>query len=67
MTGLVMKYFVLKPAGDDVHARASRKAMRAYAGVIVNENPDLARELRDWAEQETIKFLERGHSYEHDV
>jgi hypothetical protein len=31
MNGLLMKYFVLKPAGDDRYAAASRKAMRAYA------------------------------------
>ena len=28
--GLEMKYFVLKPSGNNEHARASRAAMQAY-------------------------------------
>lgn len=31
MDGLKMKYFVLKPAGDDAYAKASRAAMNRYA------------------------------------
>lgn len=50
--GLVMKYFVLKPAGDTAHARASRAAMRAYAFAIRGHNPMLSRAVRDWAELE---------------
>ena len=50
--GLLMKYFVLKPHGDDRYAGASRKAMNAYASFIESENPELAKELRDWAANE---------------
>lgn len=53
MPGLVMKYFVLKPHGDDEYAAASRKAMRAYASHIQGENSELCQELRDWADSET--------------
>lgn len=53
MAGLQMKYFVLKPSGDDAYAKASRAAMRAYAIRIMEENPELARELTDWANTET--------------
>jgi len=30
MNGLMMKYFVLKPAGDSPYHTASRKAMKEY-------------------------------------
>jgi hypothetical protein len=50
--GLLMKYFVLKPAGNDLHARASRDAMSHYAGFIWNENPQLAEDLNKWVERE---------------
>lgn len=53
MTGLVMKYFVLKPAGSDAYAKASRAAMRAYGNHIAEENPELRKELWDWAQRET--------------
>jgi len=53
MSGLQMKYFVLKPKGDDIYAKASRTAMNRYAHVIRGENPELAQELTDW----TIKEL----------
>jgi len=45
-----MKYFVLKPKGDDIYAKASRQAMRSYAQQINKENPELADELREWAD-----------------
>jgi hypothetical protein len=50
--GLMMKYFVLKPKGKDLQARASRRAMRAYAGLIAQENEQFAYELRTWADRE---------------
>ena len=59
MDGLMMKYFVLKPGGDDVFATASRKAMRAYADVILEANPTLARGLREWADREGTAAHER--------
>lgn len=52
MTGLQMKYFVLKPKGNDEYAAASRAAMRRYSKVISNRNPLLAKKLLDWAEKE---------------
>jgi len=48
MSGLKMKYFVLKPCGFDPHAIASREAMLAYAYAIKKEDPQLAIELGDW-------------------
>ncbi len=52
MSGLQMKYFVLKPKGKDIYAEASRKAMRSYAAHIQGENPELTKELREWADSE---------------
>jgi hypothetical protein len=54
MSGLQMKYFVLKPHGHDEYAKASRAAMRAYANHIRDENPELCVELREWADRETL-------------
>ena len=50
MSGLKMKYFVLKPEGSDRYAEASRKAMRAYASHIQLENKELGDELRKWTD-----------------
>ena len=52
MSGLMMKYFVLKPAGTHAYAKASRMAMRKYADAIQQENPALATELREWTDRE---------------
>lgn len=52
MSRLKMKYFVLKPKGDDIYARASRKAMRVYASTIQQEDSQFAHELRAWADEE---------------
>ena len=51
-SGLHMKYFVLKPAGDSNYAIASRRALQAYAKWIADENPDMASELLRWAHTE---------------
>ena len=53
-TGLVMKYFVLKPKGDNKFAEASREAMKKYAEVIEETNLQLGVELRNWAGQEQL-------------
>ena len=53
--GLQMKYFVLKPKGQDEYAKASRAAMRQYARIIKETNMELADGLRDWADNETIE------------
>jgi len=50
--GLQLKYFVLKPKGKDAYAKASRAALHAYADAILNENPLLAEDLRNWANRE---------------
>ena len=55
MQGLRMKYFVLKPEGEDIYAEASRKAMRAYAAHIFVENPQFANDLKEWAKTESEK------------
>lgn len=62
--GLLMKYFVLKPKGKDVYARASRKAIRAYAMGVYAENPQLAKDLRDWADTEMLCAEAVHHSEE---
>ena len=48
MPGLQLKYFVLKPKGNDPYAHASRMAMEAYANTIKLENETLAKELGEW-------------------
>jgi hypothetical protein len=60
MTGLIMKYFVLKPAGDDAYAKASRAAMRRYADLIKEENSELCSELREWADREQIATIKEN-------
>jgi hypothetical protein len=55
MTGLKLKYFVLKPEGDNLYSAASRKALRAYAHHIRGENEQLADDLIKWAQEETEK------------
>ena len=57
MNGLEMKYFVLKPKGTDPYAKASRAAMRKYAVLIKDTNPDLASDLDEWADREMIETL----------
>ena len=52
MNGLQMKYFVLKPKGDDAYARASRKALLAYYREIRKENRELSNDLYGWVVSE---------------
>lgn len=59
MPGLQIKYFVLKPAGDDAHAMSCRAAMRCYARHIEMELPELASEVKDWADAEELASAER--------
>lgn len=47
-----MKYFVLKPHGEDEYAAASRSAMLTYARRIEGTDAILAAELRIWIEKE---------------
>ena len=60
MDGLTMKYFTLKPAGDDIYAAASRRAMRQYANMIERDNPRFAADLRSWADREWEAAVKRG-------
>ena len=62
MEGLLMKYFILKPKGSNVYAKASRLAMLKYAEVINNVNPTFANDLRKWVSQEQDIELERANS-----
>ena len=55
---LEMKYFVLNPRSKqpyDPFALASREAMRMYAMTIESTDPELAKELREWAQEEVRK------------
>ena len=61
MSGLVMKYFVLKPKGEDVYAKASRIAMFAYSKAIMADNPELSKELWEWASTE-LSMTKEGKS-----
>jgi hypothetical protein len=48
--GLHMKYFVVKPAGADQYAYASRAALRAYAKELIDKDDALAKDLLEWAQ-----------------
>ena len=52
MSGIEMKYFVLKPKGENIYAEASRKALIAYAETIEDENPEMAQALIEWSSRE---------------
>lgn len=56
-SGLRLKYFVLKPQGSSTHARASRKALLAYAKVIEQENATLAKDLYAWERREAAASI----------
>lgn len=63
MTGLVMKYFVLKPGGTSKYAQASRRALHSFASFIRTENPLLAEELLEWAKLESDRaFIEEDRA-----
>lgn len=61
MEGLKMKYFVLKPEGEDPYSRASRMAMGVYAEAIKEFDKPLADALWEWLNrlnsQEKAKLL----------
>jgi len=54
-TRLTNKYYVLKPEGEDVYAKASRTAMLTYAKVVYDENPQLAQDLVAWVSTEELE------------
>lgn len=51
---LLMKYFVLKPVGNDIFAAASRSAMLRYASIIDKDHPNFAKDIRHWAAVEEV-------------
>ena len=55
MSGLEMRYFILKPGGKGLHGFASREAMLLYAKIIEADQPEFAMEIRSWVENETEK------------
>jgi len=68
MSGLEMKYFVLKPrarGNNDHYAHASREAIKAYAETIESIDPELARDVRAWriAERNRMTDIMRGIKY----
>lgn len=48
MSKLYMKYFVLKPEGNTLEARAARDAMIRYASTIRIKDPEFANEIDEW-------------------
>ena len=55
--GITLKYFVLKPKGNDKYAFASRQAMLIYSELIKEVNPVLAKNLKEWSTREQdLKF-----------
>lgn len=60
---LQMKYFVLKPAGNDRYAHASRWAMKTYAVEIAEVDPSLSDSLMQWYNDEE----EHYRSFVHDT
>lgn len=51
---LKLKYFVLKPNGTDIYAKASREAMRTYANVIEDIDPIFHDDLKEWISYEEL-------------
>ena len=57
MNRLHLKYFVLKPSGNDEYAEASREALKTYANTIKPSNLELAQDLIEWVYAEEEKGL----------
>lgn len=51
---LEMRYFILKPKGNSIHAVASRNAMLEYADAIFDTDKEMARELQEWVRKERL-------------
>lgn len=66
MTGLLIKYFVLKPGGNDAYAAASRGAMARYAELIHEENPSLSADLLLWIAKEQAAQREKQDAHRSD-
>jgi len=50
--GLVMKFFVLKPRGTDLYAKASRCAMLRYADEVMDDDRQFALQIIKWVSDE---------------
>ena len=57
---IFLKYFVLKPKGTDIYARASRIAMNKYAEIIEEDDPELAKHLYEWTTKMVFKSFPEG-------
>lgn len=62
MSGLEMRYFVLKPSAAGIHGKACRAALRRYADLIATTEPEFAADLRAWADAEQAKTIEEPAS-----
>jgi len=62
---LEMKYFILKPKAkscNDIYAKASQAAMKAYADIVRPTQPEFASELDKWVEEEKQEQEKRKHT-----
>jgi len=55
--GLILKYFIVKPKGNNIYAKASREAMLRYAEVINIINPVFANDIIEWVHSEQIAVV----------
>ena len=59
MSGLIMKYFVLKPSAKGWHGKASRAALEAYENVLRQHGEiEFAEDLRLWRARCEAGFLD---------
>ena len=58
MSGLELRYFILKPGAKGRHGMASRAALRAYLRVIAAEQPELALDLKEWVDACSLRDRE---------
>lgn len=57
MSGLEMRYFILKPSAAGLHGAASRAVLRKYASMMAETEPEFASDLHAWADAEQSKTL----------
>lgn len=58
MSGLELRYFILKPGAEGRHGMASRAALRTYLRVMAPENPELAKDLKEWVDACSLRDRE---------
>jgi len=64
LEGLLLKYFVVKPKGNNIYAKASREAILRYADIIKIINPIFANDLIKWVENEQDLAVEETYGKE---